>query len=442
MSDQPASPTAATLLAEFEPALPFVTVRSRIALDHLQSAYADGQPLAVLNSGWTSGANHLIRRFLASVDTNVVMARPSAGCSTDLDGMREIVQTIGFDPKDMGVANLEKVFQDFLFFQRKNRRRTIIVLEETNATTTWVRDRAKRFVELESVGKFGLVVILSRKTDFNELASEEPLDELCMKLGKHISLTPFTLSETRKYIRWRIDADESADIGNIIDFQATTLIHEVCEGMPDAIDAIACASLELADDEDTAPVSTSIVLRAGKLIGMKSLDRQPGNNSSLLDNDDAFPPPTLPVEPARIILSQNGQIIRQFKMETARLTIGRSPKCDICIESPFVSRKHAALYRNGDTTSILDMSSKNGTYVNSQPIRDQVMEHGDEISIGFHRLKFLNPSARHKVKRVGKAPVKLNGPQRLPTLYPAKGIRTAVSAATASPARKPAAKPE
>jgi pSer/pThr/pTyr-binding forkhead associated (FHA) protein len=41
------------------------------------------------------------------------------------------------------------------------------------------------------------------------------------------------------------------------------------------------------------------------------------------------------------------------------------------------------------------MNSKNGTYVNSQRITDQVVVHNDIITIGNHQIKFVAPSAMH-----------------------------------------------
>lgn len=50
-----------------------------------------------------------------------------------------------------------------------------------------------------------------------------------------------------------------------------------------------------------------------------------------------------------------------------------------------VSRIHAAICRNDDTLTIVDMGSANGTHLNGQRlVRDQprVLRHGDEIRLG------------------------------------------------------------
>jgi pSer/pThr/pTyr-binding forkhead associated (FHA) protein len=50
-----------------------------------------------------------------------------------------------------------------------------------------------------------------------------------------------------------------------------------------------------------------------------------------------------------------------------------------------VSRIHAAVYRNEDTLTLVDMGSANGTYLNGQrlvPEQPRVLRDGDEIRLG------------------------------------------------------------
>jgi DNA-binding NtrC family response regulator len=53
---------------------------------------------------------------------------------------------------------------------------------------------------------------------------------------------------------------------------------------------------------------------------------------------------------------------------SGRVTIGRAPECDVCIEDPSVSRRHAVLHL-GESLRIEDLGSSNGTFVrrNSRP---------------------------------------------------------------------------
>ena len=69
--------------------------------------------------------------------------------------------------------------------------------------------------------------------------------------------------------------------------------------------------------------------------------------------------------------------------------IGRSPECDVFLDDVTVSRRHAELQRTGETFTIRDLGSLNGTYVNRQRIESATLEDDDEVQIGKYRLTFL-----------------------------------------------------
>jgi len=76
---------------------------------------------------------------------------------------------------------------------------------------------------------------------------------------------------------------------------------------------------------------------------------------------------------------------RPFELEEETTVIGRSPECDISINEPSVSRRHAEITRKGNLLYIEDLSSQNGTWVNGHPINPgfQVgIKEGDTLALG------------------------------------------------------------
>ncbi len=71
------------------------------------------------------------------------------------------------------------------------------------------------------------------------------------------------------------------------------------------------------------------------------------------------------------------------------MTLGRSPECDVCLESLGVSRRHAELREVGDTVTLYDLGSSNGTHLNEQRIQAPVaLKDGDVLRLGAAVLKF------------------------------------------------------
>jgi hypothetical protein len=95
--------------------------------------------------------------------------------------------------------------------------------------------------------------------------------------------------------------------------------------------------------------------------------------------------------PALVVRSGGGLAGQSFQPAEGRTLIGRSPDCDVFLDDVTVSRRHAELVREGDTFSIRDLGSLNGTYVNRRRIESTVLESDDEVQIGKYRLTFLKP---------------------------------------------------
>ena len=78
--------------------------------------------------------------------------------------------------------------------------------------------------------------------------------------------------------------------------------------------------------------------------------------------------------------------------------IGRSSRCDVVVKFPTVSHNHAVLTRYDDGSwTVSDADSKNGTFVNGQPVDICPLYEGDEISVGGVTLSFL-PASRQQEK--------------------------------------------
>jgi pSer/pThr/pTyr-binding forkhead associated (FHA) protein len=70
------------------------------------------------------------------------------------------------------------------------------------------------------------------------------------------------------------------------------------------------------------------------------------------------------------------------------LSIGRRDTNDVVIEDPSVSGHHAKIDSLGDRFVLIDLQSKNGSFVNEQLINSHWLQDEDVISIGGHTLVF------------------------------------------------------
>ena len=73
------------------------------------------------------------------------------------------------------------------------------------------------------------------------------------------------------------------------------------------------------------------------------------------------------------------------------MSIGRDKGNDIVIDNLAVSTFHAKIESLGDRFALLDLKSKNGTFVNEKLVNSHWLKDGDIIHIGKHSITFLAP---------------------------------------------------
>ena len=66
------------------------------------------------------------------------------------------------------------------------------------------------------------------------------------------------------------------------------------------------------------------------------------------------------------------------------IIIGRSQECDVVINDPSVSRRHARVYNKGGQIYVDDLGSVNGVYVNKTKVSSSVLKDNDTLYIGIH----------------------------------------------------------
>jgi len=93
---------------------------------------------------------------------------------------------------------------------------------------------------------------------------------------------------------------------------------------------------------------------------------------------------------AKLILSVDGQVLKEFTLSKERTLIGRKAHNDIQIDNLAVSGEHAAIITILNDSFIEDLGSTNGTMVNGKPIKKHFLQNNDVVEIGKHKLKYFN----------------------------------------------------
>src|SRR4030067_1611940 len=93
---------------------------------------------------------------------------------------------------------------------------------------------------------------------------------------------------------------------------------------------------------------------------------------------------------AKLILSMDGLILKEYPLAKEHTTIGAKPHNDIQIDNLAVSGEHAVVVSILNDSFLEDLGSTNGTLVNGQQIKKHFLQNNDVIELGKTQLRYLH----------------------------------------------------
>lgn len=140
-------------------------------------------------------------------------------------------------------------------------------------------------------------------------------------------------------------------------------------------------------------LQTTSTLHLGQLSQVTQASR-PGQDPTetsdrALNPVDAAAVDALPLGHALLVVQKGPGAGSRFLLDTDVVNAGRHPESEIFLDDVTVSRRHAVFRRQGDTFTVEDAGSLNGTYVNRDRIETTSLRDSDEVQIGKYRLVFF-----------------------------------------------------
>ena len=93
------------------------------------------------------------------------------------------------------------------------------------------------------------------------------------------------------------------------------------------------------------------------------------------------------------LVSSNG--FPTIKFDGGMLLVGRSPECDVIVDSRKISRRHCCIAQVNDYLVVRDLDSTNGIRINGVRVVEGKLKPGDELTIGNHRYQVSMDNAPH-----------------------------------------------
>jgi hypothetical protein len=93
-------------------------------------------------------------------------------------------------------------------------------------------------------------------------------------------------------------------------------------------------------------------------------------------------------------------LLQEFDLPGSEVDIGRGPECQVTVEDPLISRRHARIRVTSEGATVEDLGSRNGVRINGRLIRGaSPIRSGDRLRLGTQEMVFIQADEPEKATR-------------------------------------------
>jgi general secretion pathway protein A len=355
----------------------------RAALEVLENTYADKAGLSLMQGPALSGKSTLIRSFVNSLHQDCAVAVIDGAGLNTTNLLLSVLRQFGYDVELSSPKELLGLIRVFTLQQAAYHEPPLLIIENTNELRPSALRALCELADLKVQAGSALKIVLVSDQSLQHMITAPAMASIARRLLHDFHMRPMTEQETKDYLHSKLRGAGSSLPDYVFTSAVCTELWNASGGWPGIVDRLALLALSRAE---SLPVAVSDV-------------EYPALPSGTWDEEELAiaeqTPITTPVAPELVISSQ-GQLLRELKMLKPRVLIGRSEHNDIAIDSEYISRHHTLLVRHGASTFLMDLNSSNGTFVNSKRVSNHVLVNNDVITVGTFSIKFLDPDARER----------------------------------------------
>ncbi|WP_405244012.1 FHA domain-containing protein [Lentisalinibacter salinarum] len=354
----------------------------RDALAMMHEVYRDPKGLGTLRGLTGSGRRTVLEQFASRLRREDVSAVVVDGNGMDrLALLRTVLSEIGYELDTVAPDDLSSMLRVFLIHQCHAGQPVFLGFVNVSGMHPSALEEICRLVQITAANEAAARLVLSCDDRLEQIIQAPAMVPVRERITAGCRLRPLDLIETDDYIVRHLRAAGAGSHTEYLTDGAIALLWRASGGLPGEIESLTRDVLL----GGRLPADTEEVRAA------LGIDERPAEPAAPARPADA----TRPEPPTRLVVSRDGKIVNDRHWPAGRVLIGRDAYNDVTLTSRYVSRHHALIVVEDGRAWIADLKSMNGTYVNSRRVSQKALQHDDVISIGNHRVKYLNPAARH-----------------------------------------------
>lgn len=347
----------------------------KAAIQFLDATRRNDNGLGLLHGPRLSGKTLAIHQFRALRADDCAIAIVDGAGKREGELFGDILRQFGFD---YGFESVDERFGMVRVFAKQRTgagQAPLLIIENAHAMNPMVLEMLCDLAEEAVDGKSALRIVLASHKPMRPIIEAPAMQSMSKRVTGEFLLPPLTRSETANYVYRKLMGGGCKNPHYLVPQPVCDRLHEASGGWPGMIDRLAM----------------SAIARAERFpLHVRHVPASPAKDRTMK---------TQPVP--HLIVTHQRKTLARVNLDRPRLIVGRDETSDLQIEGEWISRHHAVLFRNKHATIVVDLKSKNGTFVNGQRVSKHVLVNNDIISVGDHRVKFIDAAAQHRMSLRG-----------------------------------------
>lgn len=334
------------------------------AFHFLDDVLAGPGGAGLLHGPEVAGKSDLINQIAAKVSERSAVAVIDGAQMKPTSFLTRVLTEFGYELELSSVEELLNMVSVFAVQQTRSREAPVLIVENFNRMYPSTLYLLCKLATLQAGDQFALRIVLISDKGYEQIIASPGMSPIAKRLHGEFNLRPLTSRESLVYLYARLESLGIECPDAVFRTDICKSLHRATEGWPGKLDTVAEA---VAAREDQFPIDLDVALADGKVGAYE---------------DDAVP---------ELIVSYAGVVTARIRLVRDRYILGRSAISDIVIDNRFVSKHHALLVKSDQGLVLVDMKSRNGTFVNSQPVESRVLRNNDVVALGDYRIKVICP---------------------------------------------------
>ena len=347
------------------------------ALQFLNETRVNKRGLGLIHGPALSGKTTTVKRFAKNLPGDHLVAVVDGARSDSASLLRNILSQYGYDHGFSTATERFNMIRVVALQQAAIGSAPLLIVENVHRMTGVVLEVLCELADMSVDGNSALRIVLSSNKARLPVFHAPALQTVEQRLTGKFLLKPMTRTETATYAHKKLRSGGCNDPRSVMPPDVCDRLHEASGGWPGVVDRL--AMMAIANAERVPLLVDNIPDKVEK--GQK--------------------PPNVVQQGPHLILTREGKTLKRIDVDKPRLLIGRNALCDIEIVHEWISRQHAIIVRNDRSTAIVDLKSRNGTFVNGDAVKCRVLINNDVIALGSHRLKYVDATAKQRTSMRG-----------------------------------------